>query len=188
MFAINLRALMIPVVAALAFGAMSTAASAQSGDSRSAFQAPAGNGNLGGSYNPKYSADGMLHVVYHIDFNDNRAGTYQGLGNIRNTVDGVGKDNIDLVVVTNGAGVNLLRRAKTDEKLAAQIDQLRELGVKFEVCSNTISREDWQSTLYGPHGQAFDRKDIVAAGVGEVAWLESKGYALIKVAPPIIFE
>jgi len=203
-----MRSLIIPAIAALAFGVATTAASAQSApaakapavqvqnkelpkvgsspNARQLFQQPVSNTDTSrvyGGYDPKYAADGVQHIVYHIDFLDNAPGTYAGLGNISNNVDGVGKDKLDLIVVMNGQGISLMRRAKTDAALAAKIDALKAQGVKFEVCSNTIAAEDWMATLYG-----VKQSDIVAAGVGEVAWLQSKGYSLVKVSPPIVFQ
>jgi intracellular sulfur oxidation DsrE/DsrF family protein len=199
-----MRSIIVTAIAALALGVASTAALAQgpaapkvqvqnlelpkvgsSPNARQNFQQPVGMpaDREYGAFDPKYAAGGVQHVVYHIDFLDNAPGTYAGLGNIQNHIDGVGKDKIDLIVVLNGQGVSLLRRAKTDAALAKRVDALKAQGVKFEICSNTIAREDWTNTLYG-----VKESDLVAAGVGEVAWLESKGYALVKVSAPIVFQ
>jgi intracellular sulfur oxidation DsrE/DsrF family protein len=199
-----MRSIIVPAIAALALGVASTAALAQSPaapkvqvqtlelpktggspNARQNFQQPVGTDTAAhpGGFDPKYASGGMQHVVYHIDFLDNAPGNYAGLGNIKNHLDGVGDKNIDLIVVMNGQGISLVRRAKTDEVLAKKIDELRARGVKFEVCSNTISREDWMNTLYG-----VKASDIVAAGVGEVAWLQSQGYSMVKVSAPIVFQ
>jgi len=196
-----MRSIIVSAIAALALGFAGSTAQAgapkvqvqtaelpkvgASPNARQNFQQPVGTDTAAhpGGFDPKYAAGGMQRVVYHIDFLDNAPGNYAGLGNIRNHLDGVGDKNIDLIVVLNGQGISLLRRAKTDEALAKRIDELRARGVKFEVCSNTISREDWMTTLYN-----VKQSDIVAAGVGEVAWLESQGYSMVKVSAPIVFQ
>src|SRR4051812_43697780 len=112
-----MRSIIVPAIAALALGVTGSVAFAQSAttapkvqqqsvqlpivgsspNSRQNFQQPVTNTDTSrqyGGFDPKYSASGIQHVVYHIDFLDNAPGTYAGLGNIQNNIDGVGKDKI----------------------------------------------------------------------------------------------
>jgi intracellular sulfur oxidation DsrE/DsrF family protein len=115
-------------------------------------------------------------VVYQIDTGD-LATEKIALANIRNHVRTLGKDNIDLRVVIHGDGVLLLRRAKHDENLKAAIDNLKLLGVTFEVAADALAdrKLDYRTDLYD-----VTAKDLVPNGIAEIAALEMKGYAYVK--------
>jgi hypothetical protein len=63
-----------------------------------------------------------------------------------------------------------------DEKMNAAIDNLRQQGVKFAVCNNTLKAKniDWHSL------HDVKETDIVPAGVAELAFLQQHGFAYIK--------
>ena len=127
-------------------------------------------------------------VVYHINYDDpkKQAGA---LRNIKNHINAVGADNLDIKVVLHGNGLALLldpdslknlpkfKHANANDELAAKIDSLREQGVSFNVCENTVRgrKVDLESDLYN-----VDKKDVVPSGVAEVAKLQSMGYVYIK--------
>ncbi|MGF1548860.1 MAG: DsrE family protein [Thiotrichales bacterium] len=120
---------------------------------------------------------GKQKVVYHVNYDGEKA--YNAtLGNIRNHIQAVGKDNIELVVVMNGDGVNLLKMAKENADFESKIVNLKAEGVGFQVCNNTLvgRKIDYKKDLYD-----VEESDIVPAGVAEVARLQHKGYAMIKV-------
>jgi intracellular sulfur oxidation DsrE/DsrF family protein len=64
----------------------------------------------------------------------------------------------------------------TDE-IQAKISGLKDQGIDFEVCSNTLrgKKIDFESDLYD-----VDKADIVPSGVAELARLQQMGYAYIK--------
>ena len=131
---------------------------------------------------------GKQKVVYHINYDDpkQQAGA---LRNVQNHINAVGKDNIEIKVVLHGNGLALLlepdalervpkfKHANADEKMTAKIDGLKEQGVSFNVCANTVRgrKVDLESDLYN-----VSEKDIVPSGVAEVAKLQQQGYAYIK--------
>ena len=94
----------------------------------------------------------------------------------RNHVDAVAFGELDLRIVLQGGGMDLLLKAKTDAKLASEIDTLRKAGVIFVVCRNTL-------VLRGLDPAALHmvkREDIVASSVAEAAALVGKGYVYMK--------
>lgn len=127
-------------------------------------------------------------VVYHINYDDpkKQAGA---LRNIQNHINAVGADNLDIKVVLHGNGLALLlnpdslekltkfKHANADENMAAKIDGLRDQGVGFSVCENTVRgrKVDVYSDLYN-----VEDDDIVPSGVAEVAKLQAMGYVYIK--------
>ncbi len=98
----------------------------------------------------------------------------------RNHLNAVGPEWLELRILLQGDGLDLLRRAKSDSDLAAKIDRLKKDGVRFLVCLNTITGQniDPDRTLYG-----FRREDIVQAGMAEAATLVQQGYAYLKPMP-----
>jgi intracellular sulfur oxidation DsrE/DsrF family protein len=131
---------------------------------------------------------GKQKVVYHINYDDPKlqAGA---LRNIQNHINAVGKDNIEIRVVLHGNGLALLlepdslekltkfKHANATDKMAAKIDGLKNQGVSFKVCANTIRgrKVDMESDLYN-----VDQDDIVPSGVAEVAKLQQDGFVYIK--------
>ena len=121
------------------------------------------------------SGYGKQKVVYHINY-DNPKRQDGALRNIQNHINAVGKDNLDLRVVMHGKGYTLLQRADKDLKLQDKIIKLKEQGIKFEMCANTIRGKK----LDKKHLFGLKDSDIVPSGVAEIAKLEQEGYAYVK--------
>jgi intracellular sulfur oxidation DsrE/DsrF family protein len=131
---------------------------------------------------------GTQKVVYHINYDNpkKQAGT---LRNIQNHINAVGAENLDLKVVLHGNGLSLLldpdslaklkkfKQANANEKMTAKIDGLKNQGVEFNVCANTVKgrKVDMDTDLHD-----VDKEDIVPSGVAEVAYLQAKGYSYVK--------
>lgn len=122
---------------------------------------------------------GHQKVIYHLT----ESGGYLGgkhrnwLTNMENHFAALAPGGLDLVVVMNGDGVDLLSHAKSDTALASRIDALKARGARFLVCRNTlVSRGiDPSQDLYG-----VARTDLIGAGVAEIALLEGQGYGYLK--------
>ena len=116
-------------------------------------------------------------VIYHNDGGgpDNAAYFKRMLNSIKNHIEAVGKDHIEIRVVDHSAGVDLFQIAQTDKLLAGQIDYLRAQGVRFLICANTLKERqiDWH-TLYG-----IKEDDIVPSGAAELARLQGMGFVYI---------
>ena len=131
---------------------------------------------------------GKQKVVYHINY-DNPKKQSGALRNIQNHINAVGAENLDLKVVLHGNGLALLlepdslaelkkfKHANADDKMTAKIDGLKNQGVAFNVCANTVRgrKVDIETDLYN-----VNKDDIVPSGVAEVAYLQANGYSYVK--------
>ena len=126
-------------------------------------------------------------VVYHVNY-DNPKHQAAALRNIQNHINAVGAENLDLKVVMHGDGLALLlypdardhtkmKMANADDQLQARISGLKDQGIQFEVCANTLKgrKINAEDDLYD-----FYKADIVPSGVAQLAILQSQGYAYIK--------
>ena len=123
-------------------------------------------------------------VVYHINYDDPKAQA-GALRNIQNHINAVGAENLDLKVVLHGNGLALLlepdslenvpkfKHANATEDITAKVSGLKDQGVSFHVCANTVRgrKVDYESDLYD-----VSEGDIVPSGVAEVAKLQAMGY------------
>ena len=115
-------------------------------------------------------------VVYHNDGGPDGAAYFKRLlGNLRNHVETVGKTHVEIRVVSHGDGVGLFQSAASDRELAARIDALKGMGVRFLVCGHTLrERKIDRGTLYG-----VTEDDVVPSGAAELARLQGMGFAYI---------
>ena len=115
-------------------------------------------------------------VVYHINYNDETQ-LKAALGNVKNHISAVGQDKIDVKVVMHGNGVDLLKIANTDPNMQQRVISLKQDGVAFEVCNNTLVNKkiSYKNDLFD-----VSEKDIVPSGVAEIARLQQQGYVYIK--------
>lgn len=119
-------------------------------------------------------------VVYHVNDIHTAMGA---LRNVKNHLNAVGDENIELIVVTHSSGAFAMvdgSMGKTDKKtgkvynFSDTIASLANRGVKFQICANTI------------RGKKIDKNkinenvEIIPSGVAEVAFLQQKGYVYVK--------
>lgn len=125
-------------------------------------------------------------VVYHINGDDPKQ-QMSALGNIRNHINALGAENLDVKVVMHGDGLSLLlfpdqisktkmKAANGTEAMQVKVAGLKEQGVTFQVCNNTLKGRNI------PLDALYDVKDadIVPSGVAQLAILQAQGYAYIK--------
>ena len=126
-------------------------------------------------------------VVYHVNYDDPKQQT-GALRNIQNHINAVGADKLDLKVVVHGNGLSMvlypeaqartkLPRGNADEAVRAQLRGLREQGVQFQVCANTVRSK---GVTVAEDLFDVDGADVVPSGVVALAELQSAGYAYIK--------
>ncbi|MEZ5447728.1 MAG: DsrE family protein [Thiolinea sp.] len=138
---------------------------------------------------------GKQKVVYHINYDDPQK--QQGaLANVQNHINAVGAENLDLKVVLHGNGLSLLivpdaleslpkfKHANADDSMAAKLDGLRNQGVAFAVCNNTVTG---RGVSVEDHLYNVDQEDIVPSGVAELAHLQGQGYATSNLKPDSVF-
>jgi hypothetical protein len=125
-------------------------------------------------------------VVYHINYYGAKQET-AALRNIQNHINAVGAENLDLKVVLHGDGLALLlepdglkgtkmKEANATEEMEAKISGLKDQGVSFEICANTLKGRKIDTA----HIYDFSESDVVPSGVAELASLQAQGYAYIK--------
>lgn len=118
-------------------------------------------------------------VAYHINGSggDDGNGYSAALVNMRNHLNAVGKEDLDLRVVMHGDGVDLMQKARDNQKLQGMIVDLKNDGVRFLVCNNTIAGRN-----IDPDEDLFEvwEDDIVPSGVAELAKLQLEGFAYLK--------
>lgn len=110
-------------------------------------------------------------VVYHIN---DMAPVRAALRNIENNLNA--SPNTKIVVVTHGKGIGFLLADAADDKgpFEPAVAQLKERGVTFDVCNNTL------------HSRGLDpmnvvkEAQIVPSGVAELVHLQTHGYAYVK--------
>ena len=126
-------------------------------------------------------------VVYHINYDDPKAQA-GALRNIQNHINAVGEENLELKIVMHGKGISLLltpdqlentklKLGNATDEMQTKITGLKNQGVGFEVCANTLKGKkiNYEDDLFD-----VDEADIVPSGVAEVAKLQSMGYSYIK--------
>lgn len=131
---------------------------------------------------------GKQKVVYHINSDDPKQ-EMAALRNVQNHINAVGAENLDLKVVLHGDGLAMLlepdslaklpkfKHANADNKMTAMVDGLKNQGVSFNVCANTIEgrKVNVNNDLYN-----VNDNDIVPSGVAELARLQQMGYTYVK--------
>ncbi|MEN8800971.1 MAG: DsrE family protein [Thiogranum sp.] len=136
---------------------------------------------------PALAEGGKQKVVYHVNYDDPKHQA-AALRNIQNHINAVGAENLDLKVVMHGDGLALLlypdamahtkmKMANADDQLQAKIAGLKDQGIEFQVCANTLKgrKINAEDDLYD-----VSKADIVPSGVAQLAILQSQGYAYIK--------
>ncbi len=131
---------------------------------------------------------GKQKVVYHVNY-DNPKKQAGALRNIQNHINAVGKENIDLRIVMHGNGLSMIllpealeklkkfKQANASEVMMAKIDGLKDQGVKFHVCANTV-RGRKVDLLRDTHD--VSEGDIVPSGVAELSHLQAQGFTYIR--------
>ncbi len=123
---------------------------------------------------PSALAAESMKVVYHV--NEGLAKASAALRNIRNHLDA--DKMAKIVVVTHSAGIDFLLDGAADKngnQFDAIVQGLKNRGVEFRVCNNTLVARKIEASRVIPEAS------IVPSGVAEVARLQAKeGYVYVK--------
>ena len=117
-------------------------------------------------------------VVYHVTADGGPDGRNWRilLNNMENHIEAVGRGNISLVAVLNAGGLGLLRQAMTEQDMQRRITALKQAGVRFQVCRNTMRGMNLTlADLYDAR-----EEDVIAAGVVELVRWQQQGYAYLR--------
>ena len=118
-------------------------------------------------------------VVYHINNVHSATGA---LRNVKNHLNAVGDENIELIVVTHSSGAFALVDGSMGKKnkkgktynFNDTVATLAGRGVKFQICANTIRGKKIDKNKINEHA------DVIPSGVAQVAHLQQKGYLYVK--------
>ena len=140
--------------------------------------------------NPETVSDSVYSkqkVVYHVNY-DNPKQQAGALRNIQNHINAVGEENLEVRVVLHGNGLSMLtypdslkktklKKANSTEQMQVRVDTLKNQGVAFNVCANTLKGKniDAEEDLYN-----VESSDIVPSGVAHLSHLQAQGYSYIK--------
>jgi intracellular sulfur oxidation DsrE/DsrF family protein len=118
-------------------------------------------------------------VVYHVTQRPGfREGAYRSaLTQIANHMAAVSEGFIEVKVILQGEGINLLTSARETPEIAREIDRLKARGVTFLVCQNTVITHDIdpKRELYG-----YRAADMVPYSMAEIAALVQKGFVYVR--------
>jgi uncharacterized protein len=123
-------------------------------------------------FTPAHAAEPQEKVVYHL--NDASLARI-AMRNIENHLDA--SPGVKIVVVTHGKGIDFLLNEAKDDKgsYAPQVAGLRDRGVEFRVCRNTLKGRKLEDSSVIMEAQ------VVPSGVAELGKLQAReGYAYIK--------
>ncbi|NOQ80762.1 MAG: hypothetical protein GQ546_15335 [Gammaproteobacteria bacterium] len=139
--------------------------------------------------NPSMASEryGKQKVVYHINY-DNPKTQAGALRNIQNHINAVGAEKLELKIVLHGKGLSLLlepdaqkntklKFGNATDTMQAKISGLKDQGVEFNVCANTLKGKkiSYENDLYD-----VEKSNIVPSGVAELTHLQALGYTYIK--------
>lgn len=112
-------------------------------------------------------------LVYHVNASSNVSTALRNLANLLDASPGV-----RVVVVANDAGIDFLlagARDAEDKLFEPAVARLKERGVDFRVCGNTLGRRQINSSQVIPEAR------LVPSGIAEISRLQSlEGYAYMK--------
>ena len=109
-------------------------------------------------------------VVFHVT-EDNPQKWNIVLNNVGNVQKDLGKDNVQIEIVTHGPGINML---KADSKVAARLAQALDNNVVLDACENTMrAAHVTKADMYG--GVSF-----VPSGVVHILEREREGWLYLR--------
>lgn len=110
------------------------------------------------------------NVVMQIN-DDDPAHWRQALGTVRNLLNEVGADNVQIEIVVNGPGVYMLR---FDSVVGSQLTELARDGVWLRACGNTLASHKLRP------GDLHANVEVVPSGVVEILKRQKQGWIYIK--------
>ena len=133
------------------------------------------------------SGYGKQKFAYHVN-GDNPQQNAGALRNVQNHINAVGAENLDIRIVLHGNRPALLtypdevestklRHGNATEEMQTRITGLKNQGVRFHVCANTLKGRNinLEEDLYDA-----TQDDVVPSGVAELSNLQIQGYTYIK--------
>jgi intracellular sulfur oxidation DsrE/DsrF family protein len=128
---------------------------------------------LFGALSTGAGAADKIDVVYHLSEPDRAAFV---LNNMQNHIDGVGgSENINMVLVVHGPAIQALEDVEATDGVRSAVAALREQGVAFEMCGNTLTAFDTELDELLPGFVAVNQ-----GGVTRIGELQRQGYVYLR--------
>ena len=118
------------------------------------------------------NADEKMKVIYHLNELEKASWV---LDIIRDHVNVVGTDNVDIVLVTHGPALKAFHKENGPIEVQSLVGELQIQGVKFDACGVTMRVLELSSSDLLPD---IVRRD--EGGTVRIAELQSNGYIYIK--------
>lgn len=109
-------------------------------------------------------------MVIQVSDNDSKKWEL-AMGNAKNIQKDLGKENVDLEIVTYGPGINMLKAHSKAEK---GVSEMINSGVKVVACENTMAKEKLKKADMLPV------VGYVPSGVVEILKKQEAGYAYLR--------
>ena len=85
-------------------------------------------------------------------------------------------DGLSLLLPADEVAGTKMKEGNADDEMQARIAGLKQQGVKFKICANTLKgRQVDLAALYDA-----DEADVVPSGVAELSKLQGEGFSYIK--------
>ena len=85
-------------------------------------------------------------------------------------------DGLSLLLPPDEVAGTKMKEGNADDEMQARIAGLKQQGVKFKICANTLKgRQVDLAALYDA-----DEADVVPSGVAELSKLQGEGFSYIK--------
>lgn len=113
-------------------------------------------------------------IVYHLS---DLSKTHDTLLSIENQLNSMGKQKVNITLVTNGGGAFSLVKGIKDKKgrsFETAIQTLSIRGVTFEICANTIRSKKINKLTLNQNAK------IISSGISRIIDLQQKGFRYVK--------
>jgi len=122
------------------------------------------------------AADGrsVHRIVVQMNEDDPKRWTLM-LNNIDNLIAALGKDHVDIKVVTYGPGINMFRKERSG--VLARLQSLKQFAgkdVEYTVCSNTLK------AMNVDRAEIVEFVDDFSPGIVRIVELQEKGYVYLR--------
>lgn len=115
----------------------------------------------------------MYKVLFHIEL-DAVEPLKVAIANIKNLLKEIPSKEVSIVLVANYKGPMLFVKNKFDEQTHENIKQLKEIGVEFLMCNNSLVN------LHLKPEDLIQEVSIVKAGILEIIMRQADGYAYVR--------
>jgi intracellular sulfur oxidation DsrE/DsrF family protein len=118
-------------------------------------------------------APGKHRVVFHVNV-DQEERWQEVLTNVENVQKAFGPENVEIEVVTHGAGVGLVQARNA--ALRERVERISKTGPVFAACNNTLSKKELTAA------DLDTGVKVVDSGLAEVIRRQEEGWTYVKLS------